>query len=386
MDLYIYNKSLALQNVMDTYGSLRWVRRYSECGEFELHCPFTAENVVLLAQDNVIRKNDSDEVGYIEYRNIKKDEEGKENLIIKGKLGEGYLNRRIIWGTEILNTTYELAMRTLVDKNCINPTDANRIVETLILGDLGNFSGNVNFQVSYQNLLKTIEAICLEAELGSRVRFDKSLKKLKFEIFQGLDRTSGQAVNPQCIFSKEFDNILDQEYTDSTMDHKNVALVGGIGEDADRRLVTVGSGTGLDRFEAFNDQKGLSNMVNNVAMTEAEYNALLASKGNETLTDTKKVQTFENGINLNSNLRYRTDFDLGDIVTCLSRKWGIAIDSRINEIEEVYEESGMEVNIVFGKEMPRTIAQKIKQISYDTGSSSAGSAGIGVIKIDGGEF
>lgn len=360
MDLYIYNKSLALQNVMDTYGSLRWVRRYTECGEFELHCPFTVENIQLLAQDNIIRKKDSDEVGFIEYRNVKRDETDKENLIVKGKLGEGYLNRRIVWGREIFNITYELAMRSLVDKNCINPTDPTRIINTLMLGDLGSFTGNVNFQVSYQNLLKVVEALSLEAELGNRVRFDKDLKKLKFEIFQGLDRTSSQTVNPQCIFSKEFDNILDQEYTDSIMDYRNVALVGGIGEDADRRLVTVGSGTGLDRFEAFNDQKGLSNMVDNVAMAEADYSALLSSKGNETLAETKKVQTFENGINLNSNLRYKTDFDLGDIVTCLSRKWGIAIDSRINEIEEVYEESGMEVNIVFGKEMPRTIAQKIK--------------------------
>lgn len=360
MDLYIYNRNLELQNVMDTYGSLRWVRRYSECGEFELHCPFTVENLQLLAQDNLIRKKDSDEIGFIEYRNIKKDETDKENLIVKGKLGEGYLNRRIVWGREILNTTYELAMRTLVDKNCINPTDTNRIINTLMLGDLGSFPGDISFQVSYQNLLKVVESLCLEAELGNRVRFDKDLKKLKFEIFKGLDRTSGQTVNPQCIFAKEFDNILEQEYTDSIMDYRNVALVGGIGEDADRRLVTVGSGTGLDRFEAFNDQKGLSNMVDNVAMTEPEYLALLSSKGNEILSETKKVQTFENGVNLNSNLRYRVDFDLGDIVTCMSRKWGISIDSRINEIEEVYEESGMEINIVFGKEMPRTIAQKIK--------------------------
>lgn len=360
MDLYIYNRNLELQNVMDTYGSLRWVRRYSECGEFELHCPFTLENLQLLAQDNLIRKKDSDEIGFIEYRNIKKDETDKENLVIKGKLGEGYLNRRIVWGREILNTTYELAMRTLVDKNCINPTDASRIINTLILGDLGSFPGGISFQVSYQNLLKVVESLCLEAELGNRVRFDKDLKKLKYEIFKGLDRTSGQTVNTQCIFAKEFDNILEQEYTDSIMDYRNVALVGGIGEDADRRLVTVGSGTGLDRFEAFNDQKGLSNMVDNVAMTEPEYLALLSSKGNETLAETKKVQTFENGVNLNSNLRYKVDFDLGDIVTCMSKKWGITIDSRINEIEEVYEESGMEVNIVFGKEMPRTIAQKIK--------------------------
>lgn len=360
MDLYIYDKALNLQNVMDTYGSLRWTRRYSECGEFELHCPFTVENLQLLAQDNVIRKKDSDELGFIEYRNIKKDESNKENLIVRGKLGEGYLNRRIVWGREILNTTYELAMRTLVDKNCINPTDPTRIINTLMLGDLGSFTGNVNFQVSYQNLLKVVEALSLEAELGNQVRFDKGLKKLKFEIFKGVDRTSGQTVNPQCIFAKEFDNILEQEYTDSIMDYKNVALVGGIGEDADRRLVTVGSGTGLDRFEAFNDQKGLSSMVNNVEMSAADYDALLTSKGNETLTDTKKVQTFENGVNLNSNLRYKVDFDLGDIVTCMSKKWGITIDSRINEIEEVYEESGMEVNIVFGKEMPRTIAQKIK--------------------------
>lgn len=360
MDLYIYNRNLELQNVMDTYGSLRWVRRYSECGEFELHCPFTVENLQLLAQDNLIRKKDSDEIGFIEYRNIKKDETDKENLVVKGKFGEGYLNRRIVWGREILNTTYELAMRSLVDKNCINPIDANRVINTLILGDLGSFPGDISFQVSYQNLLNLVESLCLEAELGNRVRFDKDLKKLKFEIFKGLDRTSGQTVNPQCIFAKEFDNILEQEYTDSIMDYRNVALVGGIGEDADRRLVTVGSGTGLDRFEAFNDQKGLSNMVDNVAMTEPEYLALLSSKGNETLAETKKVQTFENGVNLNSNLRYKVDFDLGDIVTCMSKKWGITIDSRINEIEEVYEESGMEVNIVFGKEMPRTIAQKIK--------------------------
>ena len=360
MDLYIYNRNLELQNVMDTYGSLRWVRRYSECGEFELHCPFTVKNLQLLAQDNLIRKKDSDEIGFIEYRNIKKDETDKENLVIKGKLGEGYLNRRIVWGQEILNTTYELAMRTLVDKNCINPTDASRIINTLILGDLGNFPGDISFQVSYQNLLKVVESLCLEAELGNRVRLDKDLKKLKFEIFKGLDRTSGQTVNPQCIFAKEFDNILEQEYTDSIMDYRNVALVGGVGEDTDRKLVTVGSGTGIDRFEAFNDQKGLSPMVDNVAMTDAEYLALLSSKGNETLAEAKKVQTFENGVNLNSNLRYKTDFDLGDVVTCLSKKWGIAIDSRINEIEEVYEEKGMEINIVFGKEMPRTIAQKIK--------------------------
>lgn len=360
MEIYIFDRALNFKGIVDNFMSLQWTRRYYKSGEFELRCPLTTESLSLLQRENIIYKKDDIEAGYIEFRQLQQDQEGKEILIVKGKFLTGYLNRRIIWGTKIINDTCEKAMRILVEDNCINPTDTNRIIPNLVLGTLNNFTGSVNYQVSYKNLADEIENLSNISNLGHRINFDITNKKMIFDVYKGLDRSVNQSTNPRAIFSKEFENILEQEYVDSLNNYKNVALIGGIGEGALRKLATVGSSTGLDRFELFNDQKSLSNVVNNVTMSDEEYTNLLIGKGNETLAETKEIQTFESKINLNSSLKYRTDFDLGDIVTCLSKRWEVTLDTRITEIEEVYEEQGQQINIVFGNNIP-TLIDKIKQ-------------------------
>jgi hypothetical protein len=361
MELYIFNRSIEFQGILEGYTSLRWTRRYYKSGEFELQCALTPENLYLLQEENIIYKKGDNEAGYIEYRNLKQDAEGKEILVIKGKFITSYLNQRIIWGTEILNVTAENAMRTLVDHNCINPTDNSRIIPNLILGTLNNFTQTVNYQVSYANLSDELENLSNLSNLGHRVNFDIANKKLIFDVYEGLDRSVNQSINPRAIFSKEFENILEQEYVDSLNNYRNLALVGGIGEGSARKLAIVGNSAGLDRFETFVDQKDLSNEVDSVVMADVDYNNLLIGKGNETLSETKEIQTFDSKINLNSNLKYKVDFDLGDIITIVSKKWGITLDSRITEIEEVYEEAGPQLNATFGNNIPILI-DKIKQL------------------------
>lgn len=365
MELYIFDRTLNFKGIIDNFTSLRWVRRYFKAGEFELHCALNTESLSLLQRESIIYKKDDTEAGYIEYRNLKQDHEGKEILVVKGKFLTGYLNRRIIWSTELLKgITAESAMRTLVDHNCINPTNGDRVINNLILGNLNNFTGNVNYQVSYKSLSDEIENLSNISDLGYRINFDISNRKLIFDVYKGLNRSVNQSNNPRAIFSKEFENILEQEYVDSLNNFKNVCLVGGVGEGSARKFATVGSGTGLDRFEVFNDQKGLSNTIDNngttTTMSDTDYTNLLFNEGNKTLAETKEVKTFDSKINLNSNLKYKVDFDLGDIVTCVSRKWGITIDTRITEIEEIYEEQGQQINVVFGNNIP-TLIDKIKQ-------------------------
>lgn len=364
MELYIFDRALNFKGIIDNFTSLRWVRRYSKTGEFELHCALAAESLSLLQRESIIYKKDDVEAGYIEYRNLKQDHDGKEILVVKGKFLTGYLNRRIIWGTEILNTTAEIAMRELVNKNAISPTDVNRVVSNLMLGTLNNFSSNVNYQVSYKNLAEELENLSNVSDLGHRVNFDITNRKLIFDVYKGLDRSVNQSDNPRAIFSKEFENVLEQEYVDSLNNYKNVCLVGGIGEGTARKFVTIGNSIGLDRFEVFNDQKGLSNTIDDngttTTMADTDYNNLLINEGNKTLAETKEVQTFDSKINLNSNLKYKTDFDLGDIVTCVSKKWDLILDTRITEIEEIYEEQGQQINVVFGNNIP-TLIDKIKQ-------------------------
>lgn len=490
MELYIYNRNLELQGVIDLYTSFRWMRRYSSPGEFELHCPLTSENLSLLPKDAIICKNDDDpEAGYVSYRGLSQDKEGKKVLVVKGKFLAGYLGRRIIWGTEIIKATTETAMRVLVSNNCITPQIAARKIDNLVLGEFGDYPETVDYQVSYKNLGDEVKNLAAAADLGYRVRFDKELKQLKFEVYKGLDRSVNQTANPQAIFSQEYDNVLEQEYLESIGDYRNLALIGGIGEGSERKIATIGTATGLDRFEVFCDQNNLSNEVEVITyneqeveimaageaerisavrvsfeaklaeynqlyteeraaytnyqktlaewnalneaygprlwdtdheslwydiwqpkittayadwqalkeemyaaynemqslkqtlengaryvtettivavtgkrtLTDEEYAALLTNKGNETLTVSREVMTFNGAINPNSNLEYRVDYDLGDIVTQVNNEWGVELDARITEIEEVYENKEMELNITFGNDVP-TLIDKIKQL------------------------
>jgi len=361
MELYVFDKDLNFQGILESFFSLRWIRKYSRYGEFELHCGLTSEILELLKKDYIIWKKDDLEAGYIEYRNIRQEADGKEVLVVKGKFLTGHLDRRIIWGTEIINDTAENAIRTLINNNAISPTNVDRIIPMLQLGTLKNYTQITDKQTSYRNLLEEVEIIALTSELGIRTLIDIASKQMVFDIYKGIDRTAGQTINVPAIFSKEFENILEQEYTDSLNNYRNLALVGGIGEGTARKLITVGSGIGLDRLEVFSDQKSLSNEVDGVVMSDAEYNALLIEKGNEKLSEYKGIQTFDSKINLKSNLIYKTDFDLGDIVTCISKKWGVTIDTRITEVEEIYEESGLSVNVTFGNNVP-TLIDKIKQV------------------------
>ena len=357
MEIYVFNKELDFQGMVDVFDSLIWRRRYSKCGDFELHVPLKYENLKLLTKGNIIHKKDDREAGYIVYRKLTEDNEGKEMLVVTGKFMTGYLGQRIIWGTENHNGTIEIAMRNMVNNHCINPTDPNRKIEFIELGHLKGITQSASFQTSYSNLLNTIENKAEVSELGIRTLLDVQNKKKIFDVYEGIDRTAGQTINPQAIFSKEFENVLEQEYTDSMNSYKNIALIAGEGEGAERILTTVGSGTKTDRFEMFVDARDLQQGETSIG----DYILQLQQRGNEKLSENSVIQTFSSRVNVLSNLTYKVDFDLGDIVTCVSKKWGITIDARITEIEEVYESEGKQINITFGNEIP-TLIEKIKRV------------------------
>lgn len=361
MELYTFDRDLNFKGIVDQFISLRFIRKYYGRGEFEMQCSLTLDTLILLKRENIVYKKGDNEACYIEYVHLKQDDDGKEIIVVKGKTLTGYLNRRIVWGTEIINNTAENAMRQLVDHNCINPTDANRKINNLVLGAIKNFTAEVDYQVSYKNLGEEIENLSNISDLGHRIKFDVGNKKLLFEVYQGIDRSVNQCVNPIAIFSKEFENVISQEFTDSLNNYRNIALIGGIGDGPDRKLAVVGSAEGLDRFEVFSDQRNLSNKdEDNNLISDVDYIKLLIEKGNEALAATKEILTFDGTIDANSNLKYKIDFDLGDIVTCVSKRWNLVLNARITEIEEIYEEDGKSINVTFGNNVP-TLIDKIKQ-------------------------
>jgi len=65
MELYIFNTNRELVGIVESFEYLRWTRRYSQCGSFELKAIATQENAELLKEGNIIWKNDDEEAGLL---------------------------------------------------------------------------------------------------------------------------------------------------------------------------------------------------------------------------------------------------------------------------------------------------------------------------------
>lgn len=374
MELYIFNKNLELKGILDTFTSLRWIRRYHKSGEFELHCPLNTNTLELLKKENIIYKKGDKEAGYIETRQLNIGTDGQELLEVKGKFLTNYLRRRINWGQLIFNGKTEELMRKLVNDNAINPSNVNRKIPNLILGSLKNFDDTIQYQDSYGNILSCLESISNTSNLGFKNTLDMENQKIIFEVYKGIDRTVDNGAIAPCIFSRDFENILEQEYFDSLNNYKNTALIAGAGEGKDRKLTSIEEGQGLNRYELYVDARDLQSTkqvektdedgnktTEDVPMSDNEYIPMLLQRGNEKLAECYEVQTFDSKINTQGNNTYKKDFDVGDIVTIVDKKWGIQVDTRITEVEEVYEGGKVEINPTFGNNIP-TIIDKIKQV------------------------
>lgn len=373
MELYVFNRDLELQGMLDTFTSLRWVRRYSKSGEFELYCALDFNTLNLLKKENIIFKKDDIEAGYIDTRQLKVGENGQEYLEIKGNFLTNYLDRRINWERLNYSGKTEELMRKLVNDNAINPSNINRKIPNLKLGDLKSFTEEIKYQKSFGNVLEQLENISSTNNLGYRNILDFKNKKVIFEIYKGVDRTINNGNIAPCIFSRDFENVLEQSYFDSINNYRNTCLIAGAGEGKDRKLTSIEEGEGLDRYELYVDARDLqetksiekkdsagNTITEEVPIPIEEYYKILLQRGKEKLEECKEIQTFDSRINTNGNNIYKKDYDLGDIVTIVDKKWGLTIDARITEIEEVYEQQGLSINVVFGNNIP-TIIDKIKQ-------------------------
>ena len=341
MEIRVYNSTLEFQGVIENQTSLIWTRKYAETGFFELYAPITEDNLKFLKEGNIIWKRGSDDAGVIE--DIKLEESHLKNEITaKGRFLESYMDRRIIKGTFSFKGTTEKAMRAMLS------TEPLPLVE---LGELNGFTETVDFQATYKNLLTYEQKLAKGSALGFRFRPNFNDRKIIFEVYKGVDRTTAQRVNNRVIFSESYNNLNNTIYRENKQLYKNVAYVGGEGEGAARKIVVVGDATGLERREMFVDARDLQSE----GLSTAEYEALLRTRGEEALQNNLASSSFECNTGADVNFQYKKNYDLGDIVTVKKNKWGITANKRITEIREIYEYGGMSIEPTFGDALPETI-------------------------------
>ncbi len=343
MQLYVFDQTRSLAGIVESFEYLRWTRRYSACGSFELIAIATTENLALLQIGNYLWKSDDEEAGIIEH--IELSQTDKEIITVSGRFATILLARRIIWGTETLNGNLPACVQTLLDHHILDPADANRKINFVSFA-APPISVSINTQISYRNLMHAVTGLCDAANVGIKTVFSPVERDFAITLYE--------CAVSQAVFSREYENLTEQTYIQSHVDYADTALIGGEGEGMNRTFVSIIGASGEQRREVFVDAKDLRQEDFGSGYADA-----LIFRGQSRLSELAMVQSFDAAVNPHGNLKYKEDFDLGQLVQVLSKKWGVALAARITELEESYDRDGQSLNIVFGKGV-LSLLQKIK--------------------------
>jgi len=369
VELTVYDSSLTPLGVADELNSLLWTRRYWSPGECKILAPFTTVNNKLLRQGNLIHKPGDNELAEIRYVQIKKNSTGMEEIEAQGRFLSGWLDKRILLAEINTTATAQVLIKRVITENLISPTVTERAIPFLLLdsseGTIATTA--VQFQGElYANCLDVCEGLAKESAIGYRITTDLRTKAHTFRVLQGRDLSASQSANRPCVFSQAFDNVLEQEFVTSSENQRTTLYVGGVDSDVavSRVVVEVRPTSGLARSEKFIDasdiKRNYKSGTSTLTYSTAVYQAMLKARGEKELAAYGLSLSFESKIKTDGSLCYRTDFDVGDIVTCVDSRWGVRVDARITEMTETYQKGRQEVVATFGDSLP-TLMQKIKR-------------------------
>lgn len=350
MDIFVFDSNYKAVGVLESPTSISYIRRSKAAGEFAVTIPITDFNSELVKKDNILLFEESEGIaGVIDKFKKKLSQDNAPVIEISGGLCEKYIYKRIIWGQYVKSGTITDIVKDLVTTQVISPSDEKRAISDIEINDEVQDKGE---SIRYQNtggvVGTAVEELCSTGDVCFGMKYDYNNKKMVFNLFKGIDRTKGQDQNAPCIFSKEYENILESNYEENYTSYRNVALVAGEGEGENRKYVTAGNDSlkGKQRHEVFVDARDLQKSDGTSTIPDDEYEGMLLQRGKEQLETLQPVLNFDCTINTIGNWIYGRDYFLGDKVTIEDLQ---ILDAEITEVEVAYDSSGgQSLYITFG--------------------------------------
>jgi hypothetical protein len=346
---------LDLIAVVDDYATLRFTKGIA--GAFEI----TINKNTLYAQEfqrkRIIQLGDDNyKCGVIEsvQNEVGPGGAASEIVTIKGRELIGWLDRRYVepptgqaYYSLPATTPAETVVKSLIDDS-MGPgaTNSDRIDSNLVIETDATTGDAYVLSARYDNLLQVVANCCLATNSRVFGYLDHTAKKWKIGFSLGLDRTSGQSTNARAIFSTTRETVESAKLIDTEQSYKNVALVAGPGEGAARATLLVptsGAATGIERREMFVDARDLT------------LTASLENRGLQKLSENQYVKFLTGSVLAYSQLRYGTDYDVGDEVTV--EQFDQTQDSFITSVEEYWAAGQYKLTVGFDKSSPTISTQ-----------------------------
>lgn len=345
MELYTLSRGFLKQQVIDKFNSAIWTERYYGDSDAQLVVPATPDMIQLLIPGTFLGLEGSNEVILIDDYDIK-----AGALTVKGSGLCPFLNNRFIRATAAHEDQYwtlgpwpagqimayivqQMCMYSNYTNGAINigiPNAYRFIIPGLELGtwDLSNVT---TIAVPYGPVFDALKDIGTTYQIGQKLYLesaDDSGFVLKYQTYQGLDRTSIQSVNPAVRFSPQFDSLTNIEELQSMVNFKTLAYSfapsnpdglattpgsAGISGESTTELAPTG-----DTFVGF-DLRAIMTFEDDISTDQVGGNpatlvSILNSRASTALQNNKFVKSVDGEVTPLTQFQYGRDYNMGDIV------------------------------------------------------------------------
>ena len=344
MELAFLDKDFNLIKYFN-YINLQWIRRYYEPGQFMVQIPADQ-----YANDaTYVFNSQRPELGMIQKFEYARKSDG-QLILLSGYFYEFKLNDKITYPRFRQSGNIETVARSIVDKYkddipLLEFADANNP----LLGE------SVAKQTTGDGLATVLYSLLKTQQMSYACVYDYVNQKIRFKVWQGLDRTQSQTQNSFASFSSKLRNIHDEKITKDTTAFKNFAIVIGNGNYEDGKQIDVT----VDARSNQSDYKRIVYIDKTEELYEAEketlesYKEKLMQMGKEEL-----LKKYASILNVSfetarrNGLIYLEDYDLGDKCDILIDDFQMAFQARLIEVKEVFKNSVHEIGLSFGDKVP----------------------------------
>lgn len=347
VELNVYTKGGEALGVLDKFTSLIWTRKLYEPSTFEVEFIVNAYTAQLAKVHNIVEKSDTRETCYVKSIKIKQDLERGTLITMSGEGCTSIMYNRLVRNQSTTVLGYFRA--NVLD--C--PDYYYRETPAMTIPILPHASDPAVTFAENENLGEVTEVVLRQQGLGLKSTWGGGYSLV--DIVSGKNRSIGQSINPQVVFSTEFDNLVASEYSSSSSGIITSCFVRMLNPDnwvpeygatiTEDEL--VGYTTGIDRIETHTTCEAISR----IGLTGKTYLDTEATKVAMRAAGEAMFRRITE--NFTGQVRgadgYRTEWDLGDIVTVENKAWGTSVNEHVTEVCEVFDSGGFRIEPTFGE-------------------------------------
>lgn len=332
MILHIFDDTFTYRGRVENWISLTWTEEFKGEGKFTLITYDTDKYAELLRHGWYFYRNDRPTAMV----SVKVERNTENNTItVCGYTALHMLSRRIIGlpysGLNVEESIYGLINGDLRGLPYVSTAAAKGLTE--------EYECEIEGTVMLDGVLEILN----ESSYGIRANFDYKNKQNVIEVYEGVDR-SYSSESGGTVFSQEFGNLKSLVVTEDDDLFKNVAYVTGSAKDSSETIYYQCISEDAGERENWREM-----LVTGENQQDGETNEQWKKKqkqiGLKALQEHKNAKTFE--VELAMDV-FGQKYELGDKVTCKSKRYGIQFDTQITQYNYEYKKGVEKVKITLG--------------------------------------